>query len=260
VPSSEDLSTTRPARLRQRLAVLVVLSAILLGGSISSAAVSASAAVTTAASVHAGHTHAVTLVDAQGQPIGGQWQHWANEAHVPTLSGELTLILGSADPGCPVACSTAPGNIERLPDGSFFSSATLPTETWVVPHLATEWNLDWELGHQFDWRYLTDAQRAMFADLWHLDLPWWDSQTAAQNGREDGLEAVFAQDYADCATGAFDVINSWIPQPRLTAMAQLASTCTLIDQIGARDGANTPAAFTLMGRASGAVQGLRAVA
>ncbi len=28
---------------------------------------------------------AVTLINQQGQPIGGQWQQWANQAKVPTI-------------------------------------------------------------------------------------------------------------------------------------------------------------------------------
>ena len=61
---------------------------------------------------------AMTLVGPQGQPVGGQWQQWADEAQVPTLLG--TLLVDNDPTPCMggAACSTSPNMALQEPDGS----------------------------------------------------------------------------------------------------------------------------------------------
>ena len=181
---------------------------------------------------------AVTLVTPQGQPIGGQWQQWADEAQVPSLSGTLpvdndpTLCMGGT------ACSSSPNMALQEPDGSLIR-ADGPTETWAAPNVA-EWNFDFELGHQFDWAYLTDADRAQFAQLWSSTLHWWDTLASAQQAMEDGLEAEFANIYATCAVGdpTPAILTAWLPGVVVT---DPEPSCQLIDEIGVEVGADPPA-------------------
>jgi hypothetical protein len=58
---------------------------------------------------------AVTLVDQQGRPVGGQWQQWANEAKVPTIPGDLIVQVGDMC-GSP-ACSASPLSLVLMPNG-----------------------------------------------------------------------------------------------------------------------------------------------
>ena len=175
---------------------------------------------------------AVTLVDPGGNPIGGQFQAYADAARVPTLAG--TLIFGGTNAACPVACSTGPGSDAINPDGSLFvqTAAFGPAITWAAP-TASAYQFDWELGHQFDWAYLTDADRQQLAVLWRSPTAqWWDSVKVLAAGGEDGLERVFAADYASCALG--------YPPSATSEPADREEICQLIDTIGQRVGAHMP--------------------
>jgi len=191
-----------------------------------------------AALAFASPAQAVTLVAPQGQPIGGQWQQWADEAQVSTLSG--TLLVDSDPTPCMggAACSSSPNMALQEPDGSLIY-ADGPTETWAAPNVA-EWSFDFELGHQFDWAYLTDADRAQFAQLWGSTLHWWDTLAGAQQATEDGLEAEFADIYATCAVGdpTPATLTAWLPGVVVT---DAEPSCQLIDEIGAEVGADLPA-------------------
>jgi len=181
---------------------------------------------------------AVTLIGPQGQPIGGQWQQWADEAQVPSLSGTL-LVDNDATPCMGgAACSTSPNMALQEQDGSLIY-ADGPTETWAAPNVA-EWSFDFELGHQFDWAYLTDADRAQFAQLWGSTLHWWDTLAGAQQAIEDGLEAEFANVYATCAVGdpTPAILTAWLPGVVVT---DAEPSCQLIDQMGREVGADPPA-------------------
>ena len=191
-----------------------------------------------AALAFASPAQAVTLVAPQGQPIGGQWQQWADDAQVSTLSG--TLLVDSDPTPCMggAACSSSPNMALQEPDGSLIY-ADGPTETWAAPNVA-EWSFDFELGHQFDWAYLTDADRAQFAQLWGSTLHWWDTLAGAQQATEDGLEAEFADIYATCAVGdpTPAILTAWLPGVVVT---DAEPSCQLIDEIGAEVGADLPA-------------------
>jgi hypothetical protein len=186
-----------------------------------------------------GTAHAVTLVDNNGSPIGGQLQAEADATQVPTLSG--TLIIKQTNVPCPVACSQGPGDEYVDTDGSvkFNTPAATygPAITWVNPGVppgpAAKYEFDFELGHQFDWAYLTNDDRQAFAAMWHdPGGQWWDSTRALNAGGEDGLELVFAHDYASCAMG-------YVPQATAEP-SNPEQVCELIDTIGQRVGAHMP--------------------
>lgn len=179
----------------------------------------------------AGSAQAVTLVDSTGSPIGGQLQAYADTARVPTLAGTLTVLNAAGE--CPIACSQGPYKTVES-DGSLWVNTPIfgPTTTWAAPGVSG-YQFDWELGHQFDWAYLTDDDRQAFATMWRDPTgEWWDSVKALNGGGEDGLERVFAADYASCAMG-------YVPQA-VAEPANPEQVCELIDTIGQRVGAHMP--------------------
>ena len=107
-----------------------------------------------------------------------------------------------------------------------------------------EWQFDFELGHQFDYAYLTGTDRAMLAQTWGSTLHWWDTFSGLSHGIEDGLEAEFADIYATCAVGAEvpAILTTWLPG---VAVENAAPTCELIDQIGAACDADMPASSSM---------------
>lgn len=171
---------------------------------------------------------AVTLVNQTGRPIG-QYQTWADAAEVPTVAGPLT-IQAAGSPSCPLACSASAGDRVIQPDGTTWIDATSQPTTWLSPDV-WPWAFYFELGHQFDWQYLTDADRQQFAVLWQATgSPWWDSQTALDAGWENGLEAAFAADYAWCALGdAPQGEPGWV---RTTEPPDPQAVCRLVVEIG----------------------------
>lgn len=173
--------------------------------------------------------HAVTLTDDNGTPIGGQLQAEANAALVPTLAG--SLIIRQTDTPC--TCSDGPKNEFVNADGSLqYQTPNWPAITWVTPG-ASVYAFEWELGHQFDWAYLTADDRREFAAMWHdPTAQWWDSARVLDGGGEDGLERVFAADYASCALG-------YMPQAAAEP-ANPEQVCQMIDNIGQRAGAHMP--------------------
>jgi hypothetical protein len=137
---------------------------------------------------------AVTLVNPAGQPIGGRWQRWANEMRVPTVRGRLTLDVSAADASA--MCGATTGCSEGW-DG-------LEPVIWIEPYAGRD-TLYYELGHEFDWLELIAADRSFLAREWGTPRAhWWDSEASLARGSEDGLEAVFPQIYADCASGIND--------------------------------------------------------
>ena len=153
---------------------------------------------------------AVTLVTPNGQPIGGQWQRWADEAKTPTVAQDVILSIDpSPNPcGTAAACSWGPTSIK----GSFAveqkPSLAQPDEIAVTQTGIASNDRDalyWELGHVFDWTYLTSAERRYIAHtIGDADWHWWDTLAGLRHDGEDGLEADFARIYADCAWGQND--------------------------------------------------------
>lgn len=171
---------------------------------------------------------AVELVTPAGAPMGGQWQRWANEMRVPTVR-RLTLDVSATDAaefcGAPGACSAR-------------------GETIVAPGVNRD-SFYYELGHQFDWRYLTGADHRFLAREWgDPGAAWEDSPGSVAHHAEDGLEAVFPRIYADCAEGVNDqgsdletgFINSNYAPPGITPKI---NTCAWLTRLGVEHHATT---------------------
>jgi hypothetical protein len=169
------------------------------------------------------------LVNPQGQPVGNPWQGWANEMRVPTVR-RLILDVSAFDAanfcGSAGACSMGwePGQAR---------------ETIVAPDAGRQ-ALYYELGHQFDWRYLNAGDRRYLARAWGVPgARWRDSAASVDAGAEDGLEAVFPEIYADCADGINDqgndisvgFINSAFSPPGVTPTI---NTCTYLARVAVK--------------------------
>ena len=168
---------------------------------------------------------AVTLVTPSGQPIGGQLQAWANESHTPTISRSLPVV--SQGTFCPEATGCSLG------DPRFTASFAIA--------VTDRDSLYFELGHQFDWQYLTVRDRRSLARFWSVPhARWWDSLESLQQGTEDGLEADFAAAYDDCAWGDYEIagIAAQSPvaalQPPVIYPKTDSGTCKFIRRVAAR--------------------------
>jgi hypothetical protein len=117
---------------------------------------------------------AVTLLGADGAPLGGRWQAMVAAAKVPTAPGTVIVDL-HACPGTEY-------------DGCWDTTVLhLPTARGVD----TRWTLMHELGHVFDDRVLTPADRAAFKRAIRYPASW-------TTGAEPAGER-FAEAYAGCA-------------------------------------------------------------
>ncbi|MGN6870298.1 MAG: hypothetical protein ACTHMY_18060 [Solirubrobacteraceae bacterium] len=185
----------------------------------------------------------LTLVSPGGAPVGGQWQQWVDEMRVPTIAGTLEFVPDNSAcdgfPGCSVPATTECEPV--CPVGGPYA----PAITNVAPR--DRGALYFELGHQFDWRYLTAADRRWFAWDWRLShWSWWPASTDVGDG---GLGALFSTYYEDCAMGENDVGSGIAllappgfsgPLPPMTYERQNA--CVRIDEIARRAGAAMEAA------------------
>ena len=144
--------------------------------------------------VLAAPAQAVTLVNPAETPIGGIWQRWADEMRVLTVRGRLTPD-NPAD--AEAMCGTAAGCSQGW-DG-------MTPEVWIDGPHDNRQTLYYELGHEFDWLELNAGDRRFLAREWGAPhARWWDSEASLERGSEDGLEGVFPQIYADCASGIND--------------------------------------------------------
>lgn len=173
-----------------------------------------------------GHT---TLIGPDGK-IGGKWQEWVFDARVPAPALRVRFSL----------------NVRQCIDGDHPGTPIPPACSWpdpfsvaVQPGFGARDSLYFELGHIFDWTYLTGWDRQYLADHWgDLGQPWDDSLQAILTGQEDGLEAIFALVYADCAWGRNDQ-GQWLyaidnpPLHEATAHITI-DTCAFIRQIALR--------------------------
>jgi hypothetical protein len=144
------------------------------------------------------------LVTLEGQPVGGRWQQWVDESEAPTVLGPLTFSTDVSSAGCipPPPATGATIGTGTATGCSHPKTAAMPAITAVTPGTGARGALYFELGHQFDWRYLTSHDRQFLARLWGAPHSrWFDSAHALALGGEDGLEADFALVYEDCALG-----------------------------------------------------------
>jgi len=154
----------------------------------------------------AGTAQAVTLVTPQGQPVGGQWQRWANAVRVPTYRGTVTLNLSPSAAticfgasGCTAAQDgNAPPEITLATNAQAFRGSDTPRETLL-----------YELGHVFDFEYLTNADRRAFLRLWGMRRSvssWWAGE-AHPSFAVPGER--FSEYYLDCAESAHPALPAF---------------------------------------------------
>jgi hypothetical protein len=116
---------------------------------------------------------AVTLVTPDGR-VARPYQGWANASRVPTVNRTVTVIEGRCPIGGP-ACTSG--------DGRLWIQPGIPTRRFVLLH---------ELGHQFDYRAMTDPFRAAFEWAIGETDPWRDGTFSSPHEK-------FAEGYAICA-------------------------------------------------------------
>ena len=155
----------------------------------------------------------VLLIRPDGQPVGGIWQRWTNDAKIPTIDGRTILMDAS------------------ICQGALGCSEYYPADRTAILHATNRQTLYFELGHLFDYEVLTWHDRGVLSLTWgtHGD-PWNNSFSALQQGREDGLTADFAAAYQACALGEnFGGLASGD-----APVIQTHDTCTLIRRFAKR--------------------------
>jgi hypothetical protein len=158
---------------------------------------------------------ATLLVTLAGHAVGGHWQRWVAQAHVPTPA--VRVVLASSRicdiPGVQAsqACSGGPDPYELA--------------------AYDRWSLYFELGHIYDMATLTSVERARLARLWGQPHARWDDSTAElDRGREDGLTVDFAAAYATCAVGRAPTGLQCGDAPPIT----MRNTCAVIRRAATR--------------------------
>ena len=152
---------------------------------------------------------AVKLVTPRGKPLRGRWQGWADRALVPTVTGRVRVRVRR----CPARPKTAGCVYTRRPR-TIYVRPRLRDPRGVLLH---------ELGHVFDYRQLSAADRARLAVL--LRAPVWGDQQQPTIGSEK-----FADAYALCGLG-LSLRRGWIVDeyvPR--SMRQHRAVCRAITQ------------------------------
>lgn len=146
--------------------------------------------------------HGALLINADGSAVGGKWQQWIAKSKVPTYQGQIQF--GTLDCGGPAACSTG----LQVTRGRYTISTGPPFQITVTPTALAgidRGNLYFELGHVFDAADLTPPDRRYLARGWGRPRwHWWNTPASLALGGEDGLEAIFAFIYEDCAMGIND--------------------------------------------------------
>ena len=168
---------------------------------------------------------AVTLVHPDGTLVGGKWQRWANQALVPTVRGPLIF-----EPTAEFGCGGADACSMRSPG---------PGEP-ATTAASDQPGLYFELGHQFDWTYLTNADRGRFARMWgRPHHPWVDSVASVMSllvRRGIGISLLPADLFTeDLAAGALKILleNSSAKDMEYSAAYLRASDNPLVPQLAA---------------------------
>jgi hypothetical protein len=176
----------------------------------------AAVSVVLATLVVAAPTRAVTLVTTTGAPLGGHLQAIVDGSRVPTAPGAVVV-----DPApCP---------------GSAYQACWDPTGLHVPVGRGVDvrWTLMHELGHVFDDRVLTGADRAAFKRVIGYSGAW-------TTGAEPAGER-FAEAYAGCAIYARAPYGGLEGEYGYTAGPQtFARVCGLIRRAAARHHRDAP--------------------
>lgn len=151
---------------------------------------------------------AVQLVGANGEPVPGPYQGWADRAKVPTYQGRVKLIMddacGSEGQGCADVWASPPEIHLNCSDPS--------QDAGFERGYTCRRALLHELGHVYDLLVLDDSRRARFAALFHRpEHPWClgpigdqtdggdDSNCSVRGPHARPLDEWFAEAYRLCA-------------------------------------------------------------
>ncbi len=164
---------------------------------------------------------AVTLLDTDGNPL---FVSWTSHMQVASWQGNLPV-----SPNGQTAC---PWNVPACA-GVISANGTTGVLYWTFgsPDLDRV-TLYHELGHLFDARYFTDADRQAVLPWLRqgtglaLTGPWFNTRATTHEEEEGSPAEYFADAYAGCAEGDR---NDYNPQ-----------LCQYIDTVGAAQGADPP--------------------
>lgn len=211
----------------RRLAALTAAGlCLLLAGTTTAAPRRALVGRLTAPTIERPPAQTTEFVNLLGQPTGGKWQDWVNDSHVPTYGGTILLVLSSAPCGnealgCAEAGWCPPTLRECAQNGVGPVIFTDPNDRFTFFH---------ELGHEFDWAYLTDTdRRELLRMMGERGAPWV----------EDGAQDDFADLYATCAEGygtgegSFNP-NGWSGIPVVGTLDALNDVCSFIVRVAMR--------------------------
>lgn len=110
------------------------------------------------------------------------WQRWITRSKVPTPDIEITIVGQPCPDGESAACT--------------FPGSTVAYIAEPSPSLAKD-ALFHELGHQFDYWVLTEAQRERFMQIAEVGGEWRQPGTRSPH-------ELFAEAFRQCATGVWN--------------------------------------------------------
>lgn len=165
---------------------------------------------------------AVILVNQQGQPVGGKWQRWADQSHMPIFHMTVGLVVASSS-STTAKCGPHPACVtpwDKPP--TIWLSTTLDH---ARPVYARQ-DLYHEEGHVFDWYYLTDTTRQQLERVMGDRGQNWAEGGTPNGGASDD----FANAYAGCADTApklwrqFTISYNWPAVCRIAQRAHYSNT------------------------------------
>lgn len=158
-------------------------------------------------------------------PVIGPWQYWADYSRMPTyrgaieFDGAVTAACGDEALGC------ASAGTDGCPPTLTMCAQTIGLPLVSVGRQGGRFTLYHELGHLFDWTYMTDPERHVFLRLMGEPYAPW-----VENGAQDD----FADLYAYCAIGYGSTMWPFNGDgiPTVSSLHKLNEVCALIVHIG----------------------------
>jgi hypothetical protein len=176
------------------------------------------AALTIALALHVAPAHAALTYTGPAAYVA-QDQTWETQAAAHVWLGNETVNLLTTD----------------LCAGPWVAGCSYPGNTYAVSRDA----FYYEIGHQMDWTYLTDTDRAYLAGEWGASGDaWQDTPAGLAAGQEDGLEGVFPYFVEACAEGdgpqEGDTVQAFPDGPTVHVPRRF-NICRWINALGARE-------------------------
>lgn len=146
---------------------------------------------------------------------------WAESSAMPLPPGDITVVVSP----CPLETDVVASGCTAREWPIFLDAALLADQMReVFLH---------EIGHQFDWRVLTNADRVRLAAVMHAPWPW------SQGSRPSGSEW-FAEAYSTCARpGLMRTLSRrkgrvWMRYDWQPSVRRVRQVCSLITTLGRR--------------------------